>query len=152
MRGDWAEGRGGRTHLFILPVCTVRGRNCRPSECPHPVGSAPLKLSACPILILSPTPQHQLLHVQHLHWLQPDLPPACFSPGAPYPLPHSLLSSALLLPLIPPLPLGRVRDLLLKYSPAAVILLVGANDVSINASASPEYGTGEAAYVDNMGE
>ena len=74
------------------------------------------------------------------------------SAPAPYPLPHSLLSSALLLPLIPPLPLGRVRDLLLKYSPAAVILLVGANDVSINASASPEYGTGEAAYVDNMGE
>ena len=49
-----------------------------------------------------------------------------------------------------PPPLGRVRALLFLYRPAAVILLVGANDVSLHAS--PLVGTGEAAYVDNMGE
>ena len=49
-----------------------------------------------------------------------------------------------------PPPLSRVRALLFMYRPAAVILLVGANDVSLRAS--PLMGTGEAAYVDNMGE
>ena len=68
----------------------------------------------------------------------------------PAPSSHSLPLSALLLTLISPPPLGRVRALLFLYRPAAVILLVGANDVSLHAS--PLVGTGEAAYVDNMGE